>query len=112
MVFTKVGSQGRVKLSRHCTRRADRVVEEPLIWVPWAPVRHTLRKVFELRHRNQGDGYPRPRWQRRGACDQGGWRCLGPLPVCVHRGFRWLSHSWGCKGALTCTWTPRRGTKR
>ena len=24
----------------------------------------------------------------------------------------WSSHSWACRGALTCTWTPRRATKR
>ena len=43
MVLTEVGSQGRAELCRYSSRRTERVVEGPLIRVPWALVRHTLR---------------------------------------------------------------------
>ena len=55
MVLTEVGSQGRAELYRYCSRRTERVVEGPLVRVPWAPVRHTLRGVeFESRPRHRG----------------------------------------------------------
>ena len=33
--------------------------------------------------------------------------CSWPRSTCW-----WSSHSWGCRGALTCTCTPRRATRR
>ena len=45
MVLTEVGLQGMAELCRYCSRCTERVVEGPLIRVPRAPVRHTLRDI-------------------------------------------------------------------
>ena len=85
MVLTEVGSQGRAELSRHRSRRTERVVEGPFVRVPSAPVRYTLRGVLEFCHCSRGYGYPWSRRQCRGDGDKGGRRRLGPLPIGVFR---------------------------
>ena len=74
MVLPEMGAQGLVKLCWHCPHRIEGVIEGPLLWVPRASVRHTLRWVLEICHRRRGYGYPRKRGNaavtvRRGACD-------------------------------------------
>ena len=49
MVFPEVGVQGLVELRRHCSHRIEGVIEGPLVRVPGASVRHTLRWVLETR---------------------------------------------------------------
>ena len=86
MVLPEVGAQGLVKLCWHCPHGIEGVIEGPLVWVPRASVRHTLRRVLEMRHRRRGYGYPRKRRQRRGDRYERGLRRSGPAPVGGSRG--------------------------
>ena len=72
MVLKEPGLQGRADLRQYYSHRTKRVVEGPLVRVPWAPVRHTLRGVLELCHCSRGYGYPWPGRQWRGDGDEGG----------------------------------------
>ena len=81
VVLAEVGLQGRVELGRQRTHLAERVVQGPLVHVPWALVRHALRGVFELCRRGRSDCNP---WPRRHCCgypNQGGRQRPRPLPV-------------------------------
>ena len=86
MVLPEVGAQGLVKLCSHCPHRIEGVIEGPLGRVPLASVRHTLRRVLEMRHRRRGYGYPGKRGQRRGDRHERGLRRFGPAPVGGSRG--------------------------
>ena len=81
MVLREMGVQGRVKLLRHRSHGIGGVIKGPLVQLPRASVRHTLRRVFEKRHGCLAYGYPHKRRQRRDDRYERGLRCFGPLPI-------------------------------
>ena len=50
MVFPEVRLEGQVYLGWQFCHRVERIVQGPLVKVPWASVRHAHRGIFDLGH--------------------------------------------------------------